>query len=207
MIWPLRRAARVAPKQPAVRFEDVELTYAQTWERCRRLAGALRGLGVERGDRVAVVAQNSHRYLELYQAIPGAGMVLVPLNHRHADAEVRYALEDSGARVVFAAREIGGLPASVEHVVDAGDGYEELLDGADPVDFPDDVSEDDLAGIFYTGGTTGGAKGVMLRHRALVSNASTFRPRCRSSPRPAAARRAQPRPCAARAARSPARSS
>jgi len=171
MIWPLRRAARVAPKQPAVRFEDVELTYAQTWERCRRLAGALRGLGVERGDRVAVVAQNSHRYLELYQAIPGAGMVLVPLNHRHADAEVRYALEDSGARVVFAAREIGGLPASVEHVVDAGDGYEELLDGADPVDFPDDVSEDDLAGIFYTGGTTGGAKGVMLRHRALVSNA------------------------------------
>jgi long-chain acyl-CoA synthetase len=171
MIWPLRRAVRVAPRAEAVRFEDVALTYAQTWERCRRLVGALRGLGVERGDRVAVVAQNSHRYLELYQAVPGAGFVLVALNHRHADAELRYALEDSGARVLFAGRSIDGLPASVEHVVDAGEGHEALIAGAEPADFPDDVSEDDLAGIFYTGGTTGGAKGVMLRHRALVSNA------------------------------------
>jgi long-chain acyl-CoA synthetase len=171
MIWPLRRAVRVAPEAEAVRFEDVALTYAQTWERCRRLAGALGAMGVERGDRVAVVARNSHRYLELYQAVPGAGLVLVPLNQRHADAELRYALEDSGARVLFAERSIAGLPASVEHVVDAGDGYEALLASAQPADFPDDVSEDDLAGIFYTGGTTGGAKGVMLRHRALVSNA------------------------------------
>src|SRR4051794_1971080 len=171
MIWPLRRAVAVAPQAEAVRFEGVALTYAQTWERCRRLVGALRALGVERGDRVAVVAQNSHRYLELYQAIPGAGFVLVPLNHRHADGELRYALEDSGARVLFVGRAVEGLPPSVEHLVDAGDGYEALLAGADAADFPDDVSEDDLAGIFYTGGTTGGAKGVMLRHRALVSNA------------------------------------
>jgi long-chain acyl-CoA synthetase len=171
MIWPLRRAVQVAAERPAVRFEDVELSYAETWERGRRLAGALRALGVQRGERVAVVAQNSHRYLELYQAVPGAGMVLVPLNPRHSDAELRYALEDSGAKVLFAAREVAGLPASVEHVIDAGDSYEELLAGATPREFPDDVGEDDLAGLFYTGGTTGAAKGVMLRHRSLVSNA------------------------------------
>jgi long-chain acyl-CoA synthetase len=171
MIWPLRRAVRVAPDAAAVRFEDVALTYAETWDRCRRLAGALRALGVERGDRVAVVAQNSHCYLELYQAVPGAGLVLVPLNHRHADAELRYALEDSSARVLFADRAVGDLPACVEHVIDAAGGHEELIAGAAPADFPDDVAEDDLAGIFYTGGTTGGAKGVMLRHRSLVSNA------------------------------------
>src|SRR3954449_7432467 len=171
MIWPLRRAVRVAPDAAAIRFEDVALTYADTWERCRRLVGALRALGLQRGDRVAVVAQNSHRYLELYQAVPGAGLVLVPLNHHHADAEVRYALEDSGARVLFADRAVGGLPTCVEHVVDAADGHEELIAGTPPADFPDDVAEDDLAGIFYTGGTTGGAKGVMLRHRSLVSNA------------------------------------
>jgi long-chain acyl-CoA synthetase len=171
MIWPLRRAVAVAPRAEAVRFDDVALTYAQTSERCGRLVGALRALGVQRGDRVAVVAQNSHRYLELYQAVPGAGFVLVPLNHRHADGELRYALEDSGARVLFAERDVHDLPASVEHIVDAVDGYEDLLAGAGAADFPDDVSEDDLAGIFYTGGTTGGAKGVMLRHRALVSNA------------------------------------
>jgi long-chain acyl-CoA synthetase len=120
---------------------------------------------------VAVVAKNSHRYLELYQAVPGAGLVLVPLNHRHADAELRYALEDSSARVLFADRAVGDLPACVEHVIDAADGHEDLIAGAAPADFPDDVAEDDLAGIFYTGGTTGGAKGVMLRHRSLVSNA------------------------------------
>src|SRR4051794_39091714 len=171
MIWPLRRAVAVAPAAEAVRFEDVALTYAETWERCRRLVGGLRELGVSRGDRVAVVAQNSHRYLELYQAVPGAGFVLVPLNHRHADAELRYALADSGARVLFADRAVADLPGCVEHVVDAAGGYEEVLHGASAAHFPDDVGEDDLAGIFYTGGTTGGAKGVMLRHRALVSNA------------------------------------
>jgi long-chain acyl-CoA synthetase len=171
MIWPLRRAVQVAPERAAVRFEDVELTYAQTWDRCRRLGGALRGLGLERGDRVAVVAQNSHRSLELFQAVPGAGLVLVPLNHRHTDAELRYAIEDAGARVLFAAREIAGVPSCVEHAIDAADGYDELLAGAEPADFPDDVSEDDLAGLFYTGGTTGRSKGVMLRHRSLLAHA------------------------------------
>jgi long-chain acyl-CoA synthetase len=171
MIWPLRRAVAVAPGAEAVRFEDVALTYAEMWERCSALAGSLYGLGLRRGDRVAVVAQNSHRYLELYQAVPGAGLVLVPMNHRHADAEIRYGLEDSGARVLFSDRTLGALPACVEHVVDAADGHEALLAAGPGFDFPDDVGEDDLAGIFYTGGTTGGAKGVMLGHRALVSNA------------------------------------
>jgi long-chain acyl-CoA synthetase len=171
MIWPLRRAVQVAPERAAVRFEDVELTYAESWERCRRLAGGLLGLGLERGDRIAVVAQNSHRYLELYQAVPGVGLALVPLNHRHADAELRYAIEDAGARVLFADREIADLPACVEQVVDAAAGHDELVAGAEPADFPDEVLETDLAGLFYTGGTTGRSKGVMLRHRALVSNA------------------------------------
>ena len=171
MIWPLRRAMLTAADRPAVAFEGVELTHGEMWDRCRRLAGGLRALGVERGDRVAVVAQNSHRYLELYQAVPGAGMVLVPLNHRHADPELRYALADSGAKVLFTDRDIGDLPDCVEQVVDAADGHEALLAGAEPADFPDDVGEDDLAGLFYTGGTTGVAKGVMLRHRSLVANA------------------------------------
>ena len=171
MIWPLRRAMLIAAERPAVAFEGVELTYADVWDRCRRLAGGLRAVGVERGDRVAVVAQNSHRYLELYQAVPGAGMVLVPLNHRHADPELRYALADSRARVLFTDRDISDLPDCVERVVDAADGHDALLAGAEPAGFGDDVGEDDLAGLFYTGGTTGAAKGVMLPHRSLVANA------------------------------------
>src|SRR5579862_3545972 len=103
MIDPLRRAVRTAPDAVAARCGDVEITYAQTWDRARRVVGALRELGVRDGDRVAVVGRNCHRYLELYQAIPGAGMVLVPLNQRHTAAELAYALADSGSRVLFAA--------------------------------------------------------------------------------------------------------
>src|ERR1700729_2951808 len=74
MIDPLRRAVRTAADAVAARCGDVEITYAQTWDRARRLVGALRGLGVRDGDRVAVVGRNCHRYLELYQGAPGAGI-------------------------------------------------------------------------------------------------------------------------------------
>ncbi|MGZ4171377.1 MAG: AMP-binding protein, partial [Solirubrobacteraceae bacterium] len=67
MIGPLRRAVQVAPDAIAARCGEIEVTYSQTWERARRLAGALQGLGVSDGDRVAVVGRNCHRYLELYQ--------------------------------------------------------------------------------------------------------------------------------------------
>jgi long-chain acyl-CoA synthetase len=182
MIAPLRRARLVASRRPAVRCGDLELTYAATWERCRRLVGALRGLGVAPGDRVAVVGPNCHRYLELYQAIPAGGMVVVPLNQRHSPAELRYALEDSGARVLFSARGTDGFAESVEHVFDLGDGYEDLIRDASPADFPASVTEDTVAGLFYTGGTTGAAKGVMLTHRNLVSNAWHFQACWRFTP-------------------------
>ena len=124
MISPLRRAVQVAGGGPAVTCGEVTLTYAEVWERCRRLVGALRGLGLREGDRVAVVSPNCHRYLELYQAVPGAGMVIVPLNQRHSDAELRYALEDSGAKVLFAGRPVDDLPECVTTVIDVGEAYE-----------------------------------------------------------------------------------
>jgi long-chain acyl-CoA synthetase len=170
MIGPLRRAVQVAPEAAAVNCGDVELTYRETWDRCRRLVAALHRLGVDEGDRVAIIGPNCHRYLELYQAVPGAGMVLVPLNQRHTEAELKYALEDSGAKVLFAGRDIGDLGKIVEHVIDLGDGYEELLGGGPGDDFPD-LDGDTLAGLFYTGGTTGASKGVMLTHQNLLANA------------------------------------
>jgi long-chain acyl-CoA synthetase len=174
VIGPLARAVQVAGRRVAVRCGDAEPTYEQTWERCRRLAGALRGLGVAEGDRVAVVGANCHRYLELYQAVPGAGMVLVPLNQRHTAAELQYALEDSGAKVLFAGAGVDVPDRCVELVVDLGDGYEALIASAPPADFPDGLEENTVAGLFYTGGTTGASKGVMLTHRNLVANALHF---------------------------------
>ena len=171
MISPLRRATQVAADRTAVTCGSTELTYAEVWDRCRRLVGALRALGLEEGDRVGVVSPNCHRYLEIYQAVPGAGMVLVPLNQRHSDAELRYALEDSGTKVLFAGRPVGDLPPCVERVVEVGEAYEELIAGAAPAEFAAGIGEEDLAGLFYTGGTTGASKGVMLTHRNLVANA------------------------------------
>ncbi len=97
MIGPLRRATLIAANRTAIACGDVELTYAETFDRCRRLAGGLRGLGLGDGDRVAVVGPNCHRYVELYQSVPGSGLALVPLNQRHTDAELNYALDDSQA--------------------------------------------------------------------------------------------------------------
>jgi long-chain acyl-CoA synthetase len=174
LLTPLRRAAQVGSTRTAVTCGGLELTYGQTWDRCRRLVGALRAVGVQEGDRVAVVGPNCHRYLEIYQAVPGAGMSIVPLNARHAPAELRYGLVDSAAKVLFSGIGDAGLGDTVEHVFDLGDGYEELLASACPADAPEDLSEDSVAGLFYTGGTTGAAKGVMLTHRNLLANAMHF---------------------------------
>ncbi len=174
LIDPLRRAVRTAPDAVAARCGDIEITYAQTWDRARRLVGALRELGVRDGERVAVVGRNCHRYLELYQAVAGAGMALVPLNQRHTAAELAYALEDSGARVLFVASGIDYPDGIVDHVIDLDEGYEALLAAAPAAEFPDDLPADTMAGLFYTGGTTGASKGVILTHRNLVANAFHF---------------------------------
>ncbi len=175
MMWPMQRAARIAAERVAVTCATTSLTYAETAARCRHLAAGLRGLGLGPGDRVAVLGPNCHRYVELYQTVPGAGMVLVPLNQRHTDGELRYALDDAGVTVLFAGRAVTDLPPCVRHVIDLSDGYEALLARgaaeATADEWPPDVDDDALAGLFYTGGTTGASKGVMLTHANLVANA------------------------------------
>ena len=171
MLSPLRRAVRVGPDHAAVVCGDVCLTYEETWERCRRLVGGLRAMGVGAGDRVAVVGPNCHQFLEIYQAVPAAGMVVVPLNQRHTTAELRYALVDAGVEVLFTAVGSEGLDDVVEHVIGLGQGSEDLVAASAPASLADDLPEDTLAGLFYTGGTTGASKGVMLTHRNLVANA------------------------------------
>ena len=167
---PLRRAVQVAPNKTAVISGNSSFTYAEFHERCMRLAGAVHALGVQRGERVAILAANGHAYLETYVGIPAAGMIIVPLNTRHAEPELEYALKDSGARVLITDRDPGRLGAVVDHVISIPDSYESALAGAQPVALGAGVSEDDLAGLFYTGGTTGLSKGVMLSHRNLIAN-------------------------------------
>lgn len=166
---PLARAVQVAADRTALVDKGQTYTYTELQDRCARLVGGLRALGLQKGDRVAIWSDNCHEYIETYVGAPAGGLVVVPLNTRHAEPELRYALEDSGTKVLISDRDAGGMQDIVEHVINIGDEYEALLDAA-PVTLGEGVVETDLAGLFYTGGTTGQSKGVMLSHRNLIAN-------------------------------------
>ena len=171
---PLKHARRVAADRVATVCGETRHSFAELFTRCAQLGGALERLGIGRGERVAIWADNSHQYIEVYVGVPSAGRVVVPLNTRHAEPELVYALEDSGARILLTDREPGKLSDCVERVIRIPDEWEELLAESQQAPLGDGVSEDDLAGLFYTGGTTGASKGVMLSHRNLIANAFHF---------------------------------
>ena len=170
---PLDRALATAAGSCAVVCQGSRRTYAELGSRCRRLGGALRGLGLAPHDRIGVVGLNSDRYLELYLGVPAAGCVLVPVNSRLAPAEMRAILDDAEVSVLFADADYPGA-AGVKQVLTMPGDYEDLIDAADEVSLGDGVAEDDLAALFYTSGTTGAAKGAMHTHRSLVTSALHF---------------------------------
>lgn len=167
---PIEHARSCFGQRIAVIDGERAFTYAELFDRCARLAAGLAGLGVQRGDRVALLSANGHRYLEAFFGLPAAGIVLVPLNTRLAPAELAHIVEHSGARVLITDRDSGGLAALVDHVIMISEGYELLLDGASPEPLGVGVNPGDVAALFYTGGTTGLPKGVMLTHGNLVAN-------------------------------------
>ena len=171
---PLYRAQKLFTHKISMVCRETRLTYAETWSRCRRLAAALTKLGVQPGDRVAILAANSHQYLEVYMAVPAAGFVVVPLNTRHAEPELRYALTDSRTRVLITDHDPGALRETVERVIRLPDEYEKLLVDAPEAELGVGVTEASLAGLFYTGGTTGASKGVMLSHQNLMANTTNW---------------------------------
>jgi long-chain acyl-CoA synthetase len=182
----LRRAARNWADSPAVIDGDTRLTWRGVEWRVRRLADGLRGFGIQPGERVAILMLNGYRYLELYYALPRAGALVVPLNYRLAEPELAAILADSGATTLvvdngFAPTAERLATAQPLRLIYTGAGapppgmqaYEALIEGT-PESVPDSdcpLNEDALVGLFYTGGTTGRAKGVMLSHRNLATNA------------------------------------
>ncbi|MFC4947914.1 acyl-CoA synthetase [Pseudonocardia sp. GCM10023141] len=181
----LHRAVQQTPDQPATIFGERRRTWAECADRVARLAGAFQALGVAPGDRIAILALNSDNYHEYLLATPWADAVLNPVNVRWSPAEIAYSLVDSDTRVLlvddaFAAmvpalREQCPDLATVIHCGEAPTpdgtlGYEALIAEHEPV--PDaHRSGDALAGIFYTGGTTGFPKGVMLSHTNMLVSA------------------------------------
>lgn len=170
----LLRASQVAGNQTAIISEGHRYSHDEFRSRCYRLAAMLRGKGAQPGDRIAILAANTVHYMESYVATPAAGFVLVPLNTRHAEPELKYAIEDAGTKILLTDRDPGSLRDLVDTVVMIPDEFDSLLESAEETVIGEGVTEDTLAGLFYTGGTTGASKGVMLTHRNLISNAFHF---------------------------------
>ncbi len=173
----LHHAATVMAGRTAVVHDDRRYTYAELAQRAGRLASALRGAGVRRGDRVAVLCPNSPAILEAHFGVPAAGAILVTINTRLSAAEVDHILADCTPRVAIVDAELAhlvdGVPAVVVEDTGApGDPYEDFLAGGVPE--PIGVwsgHEDDPIAINYTSGTTGRPKGAVYTHRGAYLRA------------------------------------
>ncbi|MGW6708267.1 acyl-CoA synthetase [Streptomyces sp. NPDC054956] len=177
--WPARRGRRT-PRRTALLHEGRSVGYAELDDRCTRLAHALRGAGVGRGDRVAYLGPNHPAYLETLFATGLLGAVFVPLNTRLAVPELLHQLRDSGSLVLVHA----GTPedrvaqlaaeAGLSTLFSVGPGpepaYEELLAAASPEPIDEEVGHEDVCLIMYTSGTTGRSKGAVLTHGNIVWN-------------------------------------
>jgi long-chain acyl-CoA synthetase len=182
----LKHAKKVAGNREAVVCGETRYTWEVFDQRTDALARGLASLGVQRGDRVAVLMLNCHRYLELYYACARMGAAIVPLNIRLARPEIVFILNDSEAKVLVVDKTFASYIAgrdtvpSLETVIYNGDvtppdmiNFEDVVIGGSHMQetVDQEMEDDDLAGLYYTGGTTGRAKGVMLSHKNVMSNA------------------------------------
>ncbi len=178
-----RRAGKLYAEREAVVDGHLRFTYAQFGERCNRWSAALAALGVEKGDRVATIAPNTHQHLEQFYAIPQRGAVIVPMNYRLTADDFVYMAGHSGAKALCAHSDyfelIDGVRVhmpGVQHFV-ALEGerrgwlsYEALLSEATSAGEAGEIAETDLLAINYTSGTTSRPKGVMITHRNAWMN-------------------------------------
>ncbi len=143
---------RVPHAEALVQLGGERISYRDLWDRSARIAGGLRDLGIQNGDRVAIRLANGTDWCLAFFGILLAGAVVVPVNTRFSEAEVDYVLSDSGARFTF----LPGQP---------------LPQGTPFAN--ERLTQSDLGAIFYTSGTTGFPKGAMTSHEGFLSNIET----------------------------------
>ena len=185
----LKKALSLYADKEAVVCGQNRYTYGQLAERIHRLSHFLKDTGVDKGDRVAILHQNSHQFIETYFAAAQLGAILVPLNIRLSPKELSFILEDSGAALLITARRfepqvtaLAEMETGLRQVVWTGPGetpviytsvdYEEVLKEGPSVATPMPVINDkDIAHLYYTSGTTGRPKGVILSHKNVCLHA------------------------------------
>ncbi|EME66770.1 o-succinylbenzoate--CoA ligase [Rhodococcus ruber BKS 20-38] len=185
----LYRARELFSAKTITQYQDggavSRYTYREYTDRVFRLAAALIDLGVRPGDRVATLAWNHRRHLELYLAVPLAGAVLHTVNLRLESDEIAYIVDHADDRLIFADTALLPLLDTARAqrpdmlvVTTDGDGIglptqDALIDAATPLTEPVPRDENDLAALCYTSGTTGFPKGVGYSHRALYLHTFT----------------------------------
>lgn len=187
----LRRTVHHTPDAPAIVDGDVRMTWRDYDQQTRDLAAGLVALGTQSGDCIAVLGLNSYRYAVLYYGILRMGGIVVPLNTRFAPAEHIYTINDSEATILLVdetflpmVESIAPQLPTVRHRILLGNGpcpegmhtYQAILDLGKSQGAYEDVlpDENDVTGLFYTGGTTGHPKGVMLTHKNRMANAMQY---------------------------------
>ncbi|MFI6937129.1 long-chain fatty acid--CoA ligase [Streptomyces sp. NPDC050287] len=175
----LVRTARRQPERPALRLGTKTVDYAELDELSARAAAMLRAEGVRTGDRVALMLPNVPEFVVLYYGILRAGAVVVPMNPLLKAGETEYHLRDSGAVLLFewhlapGEGAQGAATAGARHLPVEPAAFGALLAGHAPRPEAAAVSEDDVAVLLYTSGTTGRPKGAALTHAGLRHNTET----------------------------------
>jgi acyl-CoA synthetase (AMP-forming)/AMP-acid ligase II len=170
------------PDQEQLVFESVRLSYGELWERVQRTANALRGLGLGRGDRLAVLQTNSHQVVEAYFAAAALGAVFIPLNYRAKPPELEHMIGGAGTKVALVGEryapmleELRPRLPSLECVVGLdGEGaglprLEDLVRAAPAELAEEEIDDDDTTILMYTSGTTSLPKGVMLTYNDFTA--------------------------------------
>jgi long-chain acyl-CoA synthetase len=174
----LTATAKTHPDRPAVRLDDMTLSYTELQDGARRVAALLADKGIGPGDRVGLVLPNVPAFPVLFYGALAVGAVVVPMNPLLKGREVKYYLEDSGASIVFAWKDMaeeagkGADAVGIECInVDPAD-FIDLLAAHEPHEDVVDREDDDTVVLLYTSGTTGQPKGAELTHANMITNAA-----------------------------------
>lgn len=175
-------ASAICPERDAMVFEGKRFTYSQIGERVNRLGNALIKLGVQKGDRIAMMQVNSPECIEVYYAAAKLGAIYVPLNFRARAEELSYMIRNGEVKVLFLGKRYadmvrGILPdiPTLKHCVSLDDKepdmlyYEDIISSAPADEVITEIDDEDVTILMYTAGTTGRPKGVPLRHSGFAS--------------------------------------